>query len=627
MHESNCFKSYISLLPLFFLAGYIYWPGMAGDFVFDDYPNVVNNPYIHLFDGSWGSLVDASLGGVSSPWGRPLSMASFALNYHFFGGDAFSFKLTNLAIHITNGLLVFILAKQLWLRLIGEERSDLAALWVASIWLLHPLNLTPVLFVVQRMTSLAALFTLAALCLYLQGRQSSGWRRWVMLMMALLVFWPAGLLSKETALIFPGIIVLIEWLAREKAGGGKSYLWGMFGCVILAVPFLYVAWPFVEQTYLLRDFSPVERLYTELKVLWFYVLQTFIPWPDFYGLHHDDIQISRGLFDPIGTAISGLAWGLVILFAFTQRKSKPWITFSVFFFLIGHLLESSILGLEIAYEHRNYLPIFGIFFGAACLLVPPSSSALYSVPRLVFMLCFLSLCGTVTAIRAMQWGDEYIRTQIEANAHPGSARTHYDAARAILDKTLPSGYITTAAYNMARIHFQRAANLDPTGKAPLAGILYLDCAAGAPKDAAVFSEMVERFSISKFSLADQGFIQSLSDILTNDAFCLNDEEVEIMLRGALANPMAVGKVRGMLHALAMDYAATRHNSLAQARSHALAAVESDPSSVALRINLIRILVQLGAVDEAKRQYASLRHFSIPPIHKSELNNMKIGLGD
>lgn len=620
---------WLYVLALFLAVLAVYWPGLSGSYVFDDHSSIVNNPNISLFKGTLESLQDASTGNISGPLGRPFSMASFAANQFISGTNPRYFKLTNLLIHLANGLLVLLLIRQLWAKLVGADgRGELAAYFVTALWLLHPINLTPVLFVVQRMTSLSGFFTLAALNLYLYGRTLSGSRRWLTIGLGLIICWPAGILSKETALLLPFFILLIEWLALGSFRDlpAKWRLIGTAALPIFTLGTLYATWPLVEQTYLARAFTISERLLTETRVLWLYIGQTLTPWPDLFSLHHDDIIISRGLFDPPATALTTLAWAIVIGVAFRQRRKNPWLTFTVFWYLAAHMLESTILGLEIAYEHRNYLSSLGIFFGIAVLLLPVPSEKCLQVLRIGLATGFVIYCGLVTGLRAAQWGDEYIRTQIESNTHPKSARTHYEAARAILARQLPMGEISHSAYQMARIHFQRAAHFDPNSKAAPAGILYLDCAVGMPKDPEVERILLGRMSMKPFSFNEQGFIQGLSDMFVSGLYCLDENSVNALIAAALSNPTATAKIRGMLHAVAMDYAVARLGSLPRGRLHAIAAVESDPGNAVLRINLIRVLLQLGETDEAKQQYAALKRLKIPAANRKEVENLELGLG-
>lgn len=616
-------KPIYALVALLALAAIIYWPGLAGGFVFDDYPSIVNNASLRLFNGSLTSLWDASLGGVTSPWGRPISMASFAVNYYWLGDSPYYFKLVNLTIHLANGLLVYVCLGQLWPQQTGKSQHGHVALWVTAVWLLHPINLTPVLFVVQRMTSLASLFTLAALNLYLLGRRRPGWKWRILLAVGFLAFWLTGILSKETALSLPLLVLLCEWLVFHSFSkvAQKYRLLLLGACCIVAATVLWQAWPFILQTYLTRDFTLQERLLTQARVLWLYVAQIALPYPELYSLHHDDIAVSHSFLEPWQTAIAVLGWVAVVVTAVTQRLARPWLIFGIFWFLAGHLLESSFLGLELAYEHRNYLPSIGPILLIAFMLFP-ANSARWKVPRYAFAWGFLIFCAVLTSLRAQQWGDDYIRTQLDANSHPGSARTHNEAARAILDRTLAKGFTSAPGYFMSRKHFQRAASLDKNGKAALIGILFVDCSVSVKKDDEVFRELLARFAKTPLTLADQSVIQNLSDLLTKDLLCLSNGEVDELITAALTNPMAVGKLRGMLHALAMDFAAAKLNSLPIALKHALLAVESDQASAPLRINLVRVLLQMNRLPEARLQYEAMLRLSIPPVNRAEVEAMK-----
>ncbi len=212
---------FVVLVVGLFAAIAVYTPGLSGPFFFDDIFNIQNNPNLRLAQLDPEALRLAAFSTDSGPFQRPISMASFALNFYFFGEGAASFKAVNLGIHLLNGVLIFLLSRLLLrqaarradLRLRGD-RAGLAAGLIAAVWLVHPLNLTGVLYAVQRMTSLSALFVLLALLAYLQGRLRLPDRRLqgVALLAASALFWLCGLASKENALLLPWYIFLIEWL-------------------------------------------------------------------------------------------------------------------------------------------------------------------------------------------------------------------------------------------------------------------------------------------------------------------------------------------------------------------------------------------------------------------------------
>ena len=621
-------------LLLCLVTGVVYWPGLSGSFMFDDFPNIVDNSALRVFDGSLSSLVAASGNGGASPLGRPLSVASFALNLHAYGANPFSFKLVNLLIHLTNGLLIFVLIRQLWARVFcstNARYSSLAAIWVTALWMLHPINLTPVLYVVQRMTGLAALFTLAALCLYLYGRQTP--RRyiaWIAISISLLLCWPAAIFSKETGVLLPLFIFLCEWLILGSFHSiSRKIKWLSVILVGLALVGVLIAkWDFATSGYAGRDFGLFERLMTEARVLWFYLLQLLAPLPNFFNLYHDDIAISHSLLSPPQTLLAIIAWLFIISLAIYQHKRWPLFSFAVFWFLAAHVLESTLLPLEIAFEHRNYLASLGIFIWLAALLFPQHEQSNGQVTRLALALSFLFFCGLITALRADQWGDEYRRTQLEAASHPNSARTNYDAAVIIVRRTFDAGGGNGLAYQMAQFHYQRAAELNPNTLAPLLGLLNLDCAIGRPKNVGLQLKLRGRFTSARFTAENQAAVNSLPRLLIEDRLCLDAAEVKALIDAGLSNPAAKGYMRAVIYSVAMDYSAVKLRSPQIALSYARAAVDSDPVKVPFRINLTHLLLATNDVIEARREYNSILKLEITSRDKTgfeELSRRLIGV--
>ena len=261
-----------SLLVGFVLLA-VYWVGLFGDFAFDDYVNIVDNPALRMGAGSFDSLVSAATSGISSPWGRPISMVSFALNYQFFGAAPFSFKVANLAIHYVNALLIFLLVWQLSTASVLKRNGQHAlvlALSVAGIWALHPMNTMPVLHVVQRMTSLSAFFMLAGLSLYWYGRTAKTRLGFCAIAASVLVCWPAAVYSKETGLLFPIYVVLFEWLllVSFQTLSRHTIRWAIVLVAGLLLVLCWAKWEWIVGGYRMRDFTLAERLYTQPRELW-----------------------------------------------------------------------------------------------------------------------------------------------------------------------------------------------------------------------------------------------------------------------------------------------------------------------------------------------------------------------
>jgi hypothetical protein len=296
----------------------VYYPGLSGDYMFDDMQNLLLNNRLELDTLDLTSLQAASFSSGSGTLRRPVSMASFALNRYFFGIAPYSHKVINLAIHVLTGICLLVLGR-LILKSYREYRnpglSPAAITWlpviVSGIWLVHPLNLTSVLYIVQRMTSLAALFTVLGLCCYTLGRhrQLKGRAGWAWIFTGLFLFGGLAVLSKENGALLPLYMLVIEatlYRFRDQEGNFDKKIAGFF-LLFLLVPVLgFLLWlilkpgPFLGG-YLNRDFTLTERILTETRVLVFYLKQILIPAISELGLYHDDIKISRSLFSPVTT--------------------------------------------------------------------------------------------------------------------------------------------------------------------------------------------------------------------------------------------------------------------------------------------------------------------------------------
>jgi hypothetical protein len=392
---------------------------------------------------------------------RPLATFSFALNHYQANGfeDTFPFKLTNLLIHGINSLLVFFLAFRLMRSSVpGATLTDIERLQVATLtaglWALHPIQLTSVLYVVQRMNSLSALFVFLGLLMFLHGRAclEARPRRGLWLMsLGILGGMLFGTLAKENAVLLPLLALVIEYTVIQglvRPSPLRRRLW-TFYIVMVAIPLLIALLLLLIHPdsllsgYLTRPFTLIERVLTEARVLWHYLGLLLFPNSSSLGLFHDDIAVSTGLFTPRSTlpALAGLC--IVLGAAVAKARHYPVLALGVLWYLAGHSLESSFLGLEIAFEHRNYVPSLGVFlclsYGAVRLVARSDSRQKRYLLTLIGIA--LLLIGTVTWVRATTWSDIHTLAITEARHHPSSARANDLAARVSLEKNDITGAV------------------------------------------------------------------------------------------------------------------------------------------------------------------------------------------
>lgn len=532
-----------------------YQPGLSGPFVFDDFHNVVDNESLRINDLSPDGLLVAATSTDSGPLGRPISLLSFALNYYFLGEGAFSFKLINILIHALNGALLFLLSLKLF-SLHSPERSPkvilMAALFLSLAWVVHPLNLTNVLYVVQRMNSLAAFFTLAGLIFYVSGRlnmlsfdhANTGL---VKILCAVFVFTPLAALSKENGLLLIGYISLIE-LAFFKLKTEKFGVWlkAFYFLIVVGVLFCVVGffWDWHKYSYTsltnnnafaLREFTLDERLMTEARVLWFYLQQILIPDISSLTLFHDGFQVSRSFLNPITTLFSVGGWILALIIALLCFYQKsPWAYFGLLWFLIGHSMESSIFPLELVHEHRNYIPMIGIMLSVGFLLLTINRRNGVIV---VFVCLLITLFFVGSHTRSYSWASwgELVHSEVERA--PNSARSHYQLARWYFARVeLNKLSASTSDFKKAEYHFLQSLVHNPVDVTGGIAVIRLYGLVDKDLPSSIVDEMVDRLG-SKVIPPDN------TNKLVEYVFCQIDGDCDLrsgetnrMITAVISNP-------------------------------------------------------------------------------------------
>ncbi len=383
----------LALLASLFLTLICYWPGLQGGFLFDDIPNLQDlGAYGGVVD--WESLTSFVRGGWSGPTGRPLSLMSFLLDDNTWPSQAAWFKPTNLAIHLLCGLLLA-WATLLVLRCYGltERQAQWYAVFTATCWLLHPFFVSTTLYVVQRMSQLAAVFVFAGIVGYLHGRRllaTSPRAAYYWMGGSLIIGTLLAVLSKENGALLPLLVGVIEFCAPRSAQALRParaftalFLWlpslALIGYLATRINFAPHIWP-------TRGFNQWERLLSEGRIIWDYLGNLLLPRIEGQGLYRDDFPISRDLMTPQTTLPALLGLLALVTFVIVLRRRLPLLSLAVLFFLVGHLIESTVIGLELYFEHRNYLPAAFLFLPIASGLDMLGQRLGRAIPTLIALL-------------------------------------------------------------------------------------------------------------------------------------------------------------------------------------------------------------------------------------------------
>lgn len=416
-------------LGMLALIAWCFLPGLGGTFIFDDLPNLL--PWSALQDIDSGSKLLTFVFSSKFLPGRPLSLLSFLVDDQSWPPSIHLLKQTNLAIHLLNTCMVFWLSLRLLeCMLPARPRSALllASVLVAAIWGLHPMQVSTVSYIIQRMCLLSTLFTLIALLLFVQGRsqlETRPSRALLLCSIGIGVFMPLAILAKETGLLICVLALLVEAFCFRP---NRLLAWRLWRLAFLVLPLLLflvyclVTYRFFTRGFEIRDFNALERLLTQGPVLLDYLHKLLLPSFGSGGLFFDNYPVSRSLFNPPGTAFAWLVVLALIAGAWLLRRRYPVAAFGVLFFFAGHLMESTVLPLELYFEHRNYLPQLGLWIALAGILIELRSPLLRLVTGTALAAWFLLLVF-ITRNNAALWGNPDLQAAVWYQQNPGSLRT------------------------------------------------------------------------------------------------------------------------------------------------------------------------------------------------------------
>lgn len=426
----------------------VHLPGLQGGFLFDDMPNLSE---LGARGGveSWESFKAFVFHGSAGPLGRPVALASFLLDDNSWPSVAAPFKRTNLLVHLLTGVMLCWATLHL-LRFYGirEEQARWGAILNMGLWLLHPYMVSTTLYVVQRMAQLATLFILAGLAGYLHGRLLMPSRRragylWMSGSLALGTL--LGALSKENGILLPLLALVIEWCRPAKVSAEQEqssrpdwrwrmlFLWlpslAVFVALGKEINFSPNVWP-------TRPFNQIERLLTEPRIIWEYLLHLFIPRIEGLGLFQDGYEISTSILSPSSTLPSLVGLLAVFLAGIVLRRRLPYVALAILFFFASHLIESTVVGLELYFEHRNYAASLFLF-------LPIVMGLLWVIQRrssfigIATLLAILGMLAGLTWQRAVLWSNTEALQNYWAVSTPDSPRAQNHLAMQLFQANQP----------------------------------------------------------------------------------------------------------------------------------------------------------------------------------------------
>ena len=436
------FFTFIALLAALFI---IYSNSFHGDWHFDDFGNIVNNPHIQIKSFSWLEIKQSLYDKPIELW-RPLPVLSFVLNYKLGGMDVFGFHVVNFIIHYLSCVFLFLfIYNTLKLPRLKDQYENIAypvALLATFFWALNPVWVTCVTYIVQRYTSMAGLFYIMSMYFYLKGRTSAHLSKRssssILFFILCITSGLAAMLSKENAAMLPVSIFLFDLFLIEGITKQNILKYARIAILplllILIIGFIYTSGfssffglPSIFAGYKIRGFTMTQRLLTEPRVILFYLSLLFYPISSRLTFLYD-FEVSRSLMQPWTTIPSILSILLIIGFAFYIARKRPLISFCIIFYFLNHIIEGSIFNLELIYDYRNYLPSMLLFVPFAEFII--YAVDYFSYKKLIQIIVALGIAiilfglGDITYSRNKIFSDDFLLWFDNIDKSPGLSRPH-----------------------------------------------------------------------------------------------------------------------------------------------------------------------------------------------------------
>jgi len=463
-------KPFLHIFFIITLGILIYSNTFKAPFVFDDISMyIVENPAIkdfkYFLDASRLDETSVDKGFREQFKNRIVAHLTLAINYKLHGLNVIGYHIFNLAVHIINALLVYYLVSLTFKAHFFKDRRPAAfsdaqyrgmfALFCSLLFVSHPLQTQAVTYISQRLASLAALFYLFSLVLYIKSRLSeSGGRRYGYYLLSILAA-VSAVKTKEISFTLPLVITIYELMFLESSTKKKLFYLIPFYLVIVLIPLSLIRTDSYSFESIIssmgqksKDPDAIPRLaylFTQFRVIVTYIRLFFIPvdqnldydFPVYSSFLTPEVFLSFLFLFLIFT--SGACLFYCSRYTYNaKRYGYRLISFGIFYFFITLSTESSIIPLrDVIFEHRVYLPSAGLIIAVAAsvFVITGSDKNKTTEKAMTAVLLLIILAFSVAAYaRNSVWKEQIALWGDTAKKSPLKARPHYNLGVAYAEK-------------------------------------------------------------------------------------------------------------------------------------------------------------------------------------------------
>jgi len=410
----------------------VYYHTLDVPFYLDDFSSIQENPLIYNWQG------------FSQLWNyaplRIVGYLSFALNYYFGKFDYTGYHLINILIHFLVGIFLYLFITTL-LKTPRIKVSDQTHLWLplfaALLFILHPLHIQAVTYIVQRLASLAALFYILTMFSFVQARLSTNKKTlWIAICIisALLAFF-----TKQNTFTLPIALLLIE-ICFFSTSFKTLFRFGLISAGVLGFIFVMLSWNLNYQPFsleamqaLTKETDKISRLdyfASQMQVIWIYLKLFFYP----TGLHIDYDPFPLTGFNSLTIFATLVHLSIVTISLFLLRKS-PLLAFGILFYYIAHSIESGFIPIrDVIFEHRTYLPDIGLVIIVGWFLIEKVANWIKLPTVLALSSVLLIVLGIQTWERNQIWRDPVALWQHNVTLAPSKERAWSVLGKHLLER-------------------------------------------------------------------------------------------------------------------------------------------------------------------------------------------------
>ncbi len=402
-------------------------------FYMDDYSSLVDNSVFYDAESISEFYKYASL--------RVVGYTTFWINFYFHHFEVAGYHVVNIGIHFLTSVIVMLLTGALLKAAdkkkgIEQQKNYLLPLFVALLFLVHPLQTQAVTYIIQRLASLTALFCLTSLYCYIYARLAKTTRKKILLFCGAAAFFTLSLFTKQNSITLPFVLLITELLFFQKTGNRGVWKMTITACILVLsgmIVMFYGGWTDVLHTLdtMTRETTKISRLsyfYTQVGVIWQYIRMFFIP----TGLHLDhEVAVLMQANAKVIASITGHL--LCIITGIVLIKKYPILSFSIFFYYTAHLVESSIIPIrDVFFEHRTYLPNFGLCLFTGIVLFNVLPQWISKKKILISVTVVLTIFASLTRARNEIWRDPILLWRDSAEHAPNKERPWNELGKYLL---------------------------------------------------------------------------------------------------------------------------------------------------------------------------------------------------